>query len=61
MRTNYLPLKITSKDDDDDVAIKELSYTFTTDGYVETCTIKETEVYGGNTDIDTTIYTFKWQ
>lgn len=61
MRTNYLPLKITSKDDDDDVAIKELSYTFTTDGYVETCTIKETEVYGGNTDIETTIYTFKWQ
>lgn len=54
MRTNQLPSKLSSE-----YYTTDISYTFTNDGYIENCTLKETRVYNG--DIWTTTYKFKWQ
>lgn len=60
MRTNQLPSKAYAKWGDEEETT-EFSYTFTNDGYIESCTVKETEVYDGEIYTETTIYTFKWQ
>ena len=60
MRTNQLPIKAYAKWGDEE-EITEFSYTFTNDGYVESCTVKVTEMYNGEEDVDITIWTFKWQ
>jgi hypothetical protein len=61
MKTNYLPSKIIRKCDDYHEVTEELSYTFTNDGYIETCTIKSKFLKYGVEDFGTSIYTFKWQ
>ena len=60
IRTNQLPSQIVTKWDDEEDT-EEISYSYTNDGYIESCTIKETEVHNGVEDIETIIYTFKWQ
>ena len=60
MRTNQLPSKAYAKWEDEEETT-EFSYTFTNDGYVESCTVKVTEMYNGEEDVDITIWTFKWQ
>lgn len=64
MRTNQLPSQIYTKWDsewDSEEDTEDITYSFTNDGYIESCTIKETEVYNGEEDVDITIWTFKWQ
>jgi len=60
MRNNLLPIKIYSSSKNSECTT-EISYTFTKDGYIESCTSKETEVDNDNTEVETTIYTFKWE
>lgn len=60
MRTNQLPSKAYAKWGDEEETT-EFSYTFTNDGYIESCTAKYIwEDYDG-TYTDIVIYTFKWQ
>lgn len=60
MRVTQLPSQTNSKDDYKE-SKGEFAYTFDKDGYVESCTIKETETRNGSTESYTTIYTFKWE
>lgn len=65
LRTNKLLSKAYEKweygEDSYEENTIEFSYTFTNDGYIESCTIKETEIYNGEEDVDITIWTFKWR
>ena len=63
-QNSQLPSRIRCKDIDyngEYYNSSEETYTYVLnkDGYVESCTVVET--YNGNTNSDTTIYTFKWE
>ena len=60
MRYTHLPNQITYKDGYEEYK-EEYTYKLNKDGYVESCTIKETKTRNGNTDTYTTTYTFKWE
>lgn len=60
MRTNQLPNKIQSNNGEYE-EVTELSYTFTNDGYIESCTEKYTTNSHGEKYSVTTIHTYKWQ
>ena len=57
MRSNQLPSKISSKYEHGEYTTN-ISYTFTSDGYIESCTTQKT---ADNSDLGVEIYTFKWQ
>lgn len=60
MRYTQLPSQITDKSDNREYK-EEYTYKLDKDGYVESCTIKETSIRNGNTETYTTNYTFKWE
>lgn len=60
MRYTQLPSQITDKSDNREYK-EEYTYKLDKDGYVESCTIKETSIKNGNTKTYTTNYTFKWE
>ena len=62
LRCSQLPDQVYSKDDYYEETSK-YSYTFDKDGYVESCTVVNTEknLSDNTTDTDTTIFTFTWE
>lgn len=62
LRISQLPDQIYEKRDDREI-IGKYTYTFDKDGYMESCTIVETEkrLDINETHTSTTIYTFKWE
>lgn len=62
LRCSQLPDQVYSKDDYYEETSK-CSYTFDKDGYVESCTVVNTEknLSDNTTDTDTTIFTFTWE
>ena len=62
LRCSQLPDQVYSKDDYDEETSK-YSYTFDKDGYVESCTVVNTEKNLSDNTIDTytTVFTFTWE
>lgn len=60
IKTKNLPNKISTFNDSMETVCL-IEYTFTQDGYIESCTVEETQVYHGEKNKRTIIYTFKWQ
>lgn len=61
IRNNNLPSVITEMDGDYETVI-EMTYTMDSDGYIASCTSKETESYNGKVEyIDTYVYKFTWK
>lgn len=61
IRTTQLPNKIVETYKNEEVE-SNLGYTFTNDGYIESCTIRQTTTYSdGGIVSENIVYTFKWQ
>ena len=61
IRTTQLPNKIVETDENEEVE-SNLGYTFSNDGYIESCTIRKTTTYSdGRIVSENIVYTFKWQ
>lgn len=60
LRFTNLPSKIETKGEDYSYT-ETCSYTFDDDGYLESMTVEEVEVYSGETYTEVSVYNFKWE
>ena len=62
IKTKNLPNKIIGINDNGNKDIYSIDYTFTNDGYIESCTIQDDYYYNNNlSSSETTIVTFTWE